>query len=84
MYKQLIKGNLSITSVMVRVGKICETIIVRLRLEIVFPIIICQILLKVIGKQSYMVLHVMREGLVAIRSLLIAGASFNIDRILMK
>ena len=54
------------------------------QLEIAFLNTICQILLKVIGKQSYMVLHVMREGLVAIRSLLIAGASFNIDRILMK
>lgn len=54
------------------------------QLEIAFLNTIRQILLKVIGKQSYMVLHVMREGLVATRSLLIAGASFNIDRILMK
>lgn len=45
---------------------------------------ICQIPPKVMGNQSHMVLHAKRERLVAVGSLPIAGASFSIDRILVK
>lgn len=54
------------------------------QLEIVFLTIICQIPPKVMGNQSHMVLHAKRERLVAVGSLPIAGASFSIDRILVK